>query len=78
MNRQTQGNMDNDRQKEEMINKAAKHVGKSPEQLKSAMEKLTPQQKEQLNKALSDEQYAKKLLSTPQAQALIKMLMGGK
>ena len=71
-------NMGSAMQQDDMINKASKHLGKSPEELKSAMQNLSPQQAEQLNRALSDEEYAKQLLSSPQAQALIKLFSNGK
>lgn len=56
-------------------------IGASGEEVKNAaqsgdlgkvLSKLTPQQAQQLKKVLSDEDAAKKLLATPQAQELIK------
>lgn len=67
----------------ELAGKAGKAIGASPEELKTAaqngdigkiMSKLTPQQSEQLSKLLSDEAAAKRLLSSPQAQAILKGL----
>lgn len=66
-----------------LLNKASKHLNSSPEALKNAaqsgnMQKLlsnmSPSQAAQLEKVLSDENAAKKLLSTPQAQALLRGL----
>lgn len=39
-------------------------------------EQLTPAQSEKLEKVLHDENAARELLSTPQAQSLLKKLMG--
>ncbi len=39
---------------------------------------MSPEQKEMLNKALSDKDYAKKILSSPEAQNLIRQLSGKK
>ncbi len=69
----------------DMINKASKQLNISPDKIKhamggknidSAMKEMTPEQKEMLNKALSDKNYAKKLLSSPEAQELIRQLNG--
>jgi len=69
----------------DMINKASKQLNISPDKIKSAMggksidnamNEMTPQQKEMLSKALSDKNYAKKLLSSPEAQELIRQLNG--
>lgn len=70
-------------QLDNLLNKASKHLNASPEELKKAaqsgnMQKLisnmSPSQAAQLEKILSDENAAKKLLSTPQAQALLRGL----
>ena len=75
---------DNNINNEELIKNAAKHLNTTPDELHKAIDKgklqktlsnLSPQQSEQLNRALSDQEYAKKILSTPQAQALMKKLM---
>ena len=42
--------------------------------MNAVMSKLSPAQAEQLKKILSNEAETKKLLSTPQAQALLKRL----
>ena len=39
---------------------------------------MTSGENQAMQKVLSDPEAAKKLLSTPQAQALLKMLQGGK
>lgn len=65
----------------DLVNTASKQLNTSPEELKNAaqngnMQKLfsqmSPSQAQQLQKILSDENAAKKLLSTPQAQALLR------
>ena len=72
---------------EKLISDAAKQLGKNPEDFKNTLDNgalkkmignLSAEQSNQLNKALSDKEYAKKLLSTPQAQALIKKLSKNK
>ncbi len=40
--------------------------------------KLTPEQQKKLNSILSDKQATEKLLSSPQAQAIMKSLSGKK
>lgn len=73
----------NSEQLDRLVDTASKHLNTSPEELKNAaqngnMQKLfsqmTPAQAQQLQKILSDENAAKKLLSTPQAQALLRGL----
>ncbi len=68
-------------QLDNLVNTASKQLNTSPEELKNAaqngnMQKLfsqmSPSQAQQLQKILSDENAAKKLLSTPQAQALLR------
>ena len=67
----------------ELTAKAGKAIGASPEEIKAAAQsgdiekiksKLTPAQSEQLSRLLSDENAAKRLLSSPQAQAILKSL----
>lgn len=62
---------------------AGRHLGKSPEEMKKAaqsgnlqklLSQMSPSQAKQLQKILSDENAAKKLLSTPQAQELLRRL----
>ena len=71
-------------QNEEALNSAAKQLNTDPSKLKEALEsgnfqkavgKMSKIQQEQLNRALTDKEYAQKILSSPQAQALMKKLM---
>lgn len=69
------------KQLENLLRIAASRLGTSPEALKQAaekgeMEKLVGSAKEgeMISKVLNDPEAAKKLLSTPQAQAMLKML----
>ena len=66
-----------------LVNTASKHLNTSPEELKKAAQNgniqklvnnMSPSQAAQLQRILSDENAAKKLLSTPQAQALLRGL----
>ena len=66
-----------------LVNTASKHLNTSPEELKKAaqngniqklLNNMSPSQAAQLQRILSDENAAKKLLSTPQAQALLRGL----
>lgn len=47
-------------------------------EMQDLLKKMNPKQAEQLQKVLSDEQSAKKLLDTPQAKMILKKLMGDK
>lgn len=69
---------------ENIMNNAAKQLGTTPEELqkainssgfKNTLNNLTPSQTAQINKALSDEEYMKKILSSPQAQTIINKLL---
>ena len=69
---------------ENIMKNAAKQLGTTPEELQKAIDKsgfkntinnLSPSQTAQINKALSDEEYMKKILSSPQAQAMINKLL---
>ena len=71
----------------DFIGKASKQLNISPDKLTKAMggksidkavDEMSPEQKEMLNKALSDKDYAKKILSSPEAQNLIRQLSGKK
>ncbi len=70
-------------QLDNLANSAGKQLNTSPEELKKAAQtgnlkqvfsQLTPSQAQQLQKILSDENAAKKLLATPQAQAILRGL----
>ncbi len=68
-------------QLDNLVNTASKHLNTTPEELKTAaqsgniqklLSSLSQSQAAQLERILSDEDAAKKLLSTPQAQALLR------
>ena len=70
-------------QLDRLVDTASKHLNTSPDELKNAAQsgnlqklfsQMSPSQAQQLQKILSDENAAKKLLSTPQAQALLRGL----
>ncbi len=70
---------------EALVNAAAKKLGMQPAQLEKslksgdisrAIKNLPPTQANALTKALGDKAACEKLLSSPQAQALIKKLSG--
>lgn len=70
-----------------LINTLSKRLGTEPEKLQKAaktgevnnlLKNMDPKQASKLQKVLSDENAAKKLLDTPQAKALMKKLMGDK
>lgn len=78
--------MDNSRL-EALLKLTAQRMGSTPEALKQAaqngdlnrvMGNMTGEQNQAMQKVLSDPEAAKKLLSTPQAQALLKLLQGDK
>ena len=72
---------------ENLLKSVSDKLGKSPEELKKASEtgnienllgNLRPNDAQKIQKILSDKNAAKKILSTPQAQSLIKKLLGDK
>lgn len=78
--------MNNPTDKEKLINELKKS-GIDADKLKNAAVKndaeqiinsLRPEEAKRLNDLLKDRAATEKLLSSPQAQALLKMLMGGK
>ena len=78
--------MNNPTDKEKLINELKKS-GINPDSLKNAAAKNDAQQiinslgaedAKRLNDLLKDNEATEKLLSSPQAQALLKMFMGGK
>jgi len=80
------GTPENDRL-EALLKMTAQRMGSTPEALKQAaqngnlnqvMGNMTGEQSQAMQKVLSDPEAAKKLLSTPQAQALLKLLQGDK
>ena len=72
---------------ENLLKSVSNKLGKSPEELKKASEtgnienllgNLRPNDAQKIQKILSDKNAANKILSTPQAQSLIKKLLGDK
>ena len=72
---------------ENLFKSVSDKLGKSPEELKKASEtgnienllgNLRPNDAQKIQKILSDKNAANKILSTPQAQSLIKKLLGDK
>lgn len=68
-----------------LVNKLSQHLNATPQQVTDALNKgnltkilenMDSAKAQQINSILSDPEQAKKVLSTPQAQALIKKLMG--
>ncbi len=77
--------MANNEQINSLINQLADRLGSDSAQVKDALEKgnltkvlqnMDKKQADKIGQILSDPQQSKKVLSTPQAQALIKKLMG--
>lgn len=80
-------NNENNKQVETLLNKVSSHLGKTPEELKQAaingnvnniLGNLDKNESEKIQKILTDKNLSSKLLSTPQAQKLIKDLLGDK
>lgn len=76
---------ENNRDFENLLQSVANQLGKGPEELKQASQKgdienllgnLNPSDAQKIKKILSDKNMANKILSTPQAQSLIKKLLG--
>ena len=72
---------------ENLINSAAKHLGTSPDAIKSAVQSgsvdnlissMPPGEAEKLKKFLSNKAATEKLLKSPQVQELMSKLMGNK
>ena len=77
--------MANNEQMKSMIEMLSQRLNAEPEQVKEALEKgkldkvlmnIDQKQASKISAILSDPEQSKKVLSTPQAQALIKKLMG--
>lgn len=77
--------MANEQQMNEILQSLSKKLNTSPEQLKNAVQSgnlqsltkgMDSSQAQKLNEVLSNPEAAQKLMSTPQAQALLKKLMG--
>ncbi|MEI3542594.1 MAG: hypothetical protein V8P98_07350 [Acutalibacteraceae bacterium] len=78
---------ENNQNFENLLKSVSDKLGKSPEELKKASEtgnienllgNLRPNDAQKIQKILSDKNAANKILSTPQAQSLIKKLLGDK
>lgn len=72
---------------ENLLKSVADRLRKSPEELKKASQSgnvnnllgnLAPDDAQKIQKILSDKNVANKILSSPQAQSLIKKLLGDK
>ncbi len=77
--------MPNNEELQKLLNTAAQRLGTQPEQLKQQAEngtlqkmlgRLNANDAAKLQQVLNDKEAANKLLSTPQAQMLMKKLMG--
>ena len=77
--------MANNEQMNLMIEMLSQRLNSEPEKVREALEKgklnkvlsnLDSKQSEKISAILSDPEQSKKVLATPQAQALIKKLMG--
>ncbi len=75
------------KQLENLLQVTAQRMGTTPEDLKTAaqngdlsrmMGNMDAKESAAMQKVLTDPEAAKKLLSTPQAQALLNLLGGGK
>ena len=76
-----------EKQMQEILNSLSKRLGENPEKLKQNMQNgdmskvlnnMSPKQANKINEILNDKEKTEKLLKTPQAQALLKKLMGDK
>ncbi len=84
---QNNNQKDNNSGVEKLLKSVSNKLGKSPEELKDAsqsgnvenlLSNLNPSDAQKIKKLLSDKDAANKILSTPQAQSLIKQLLGDK
>lgn len=80
-------NFDSNSRANNLLNKVSEHLGQTPENLKKAMtsgdlsqslKNISKEDAQKIQKVLTDKNLAAKLLSTPQAQKLMKDLMGDK
>lgn len=78
---------DNNDNMQNLINTASQRLGTTPEDLKKAsqqgnvqnlLNQLDGEQAKKVQQILNDKEASQKLLNSPQAQALLKKLMGGK
>lgn len=84
---QNNNQQNNNQNVENLLKSVSSKLGKSPEELKNAsqsgnmenlLNNLNPNDAQKIQKILSDKNAANKILSTPQAQSLIKQLLGDK
>ena len=78
---------DSDKISSDVLKEAEKKMGMTPDEIKKAidgkdvskiMKNLGKADAQKVQKVLSNKESAMKLLSTPQAQALLKKFLGGK
>lgn len=76
-----------EKQIQNILNSLSQKLGESPDKLKANMQNgdmskmfnnMDKKQAEKIQSILNDREKTEKLLSTPQAQALLKKLMGDK
>lgn len=76
-----------EKQIQNILNSLSQRLGESPDKLKANMQNgdmskmfnnMDKKQAEKVQSILNDREKTEKLLSTPQAQALLKKLMGDK
>lgn len=76
-----------DKQIENILNSLAQKLGENPKEIKknaqkgevgSLLNKMDGKQASKVQEILNDKEKTERLLNTPQAQALIKKLMGDK
>ena len=87
MSNQNNNQQDNNMNVDNLLKSVSNKLGKNPEDLKNAsqsgkmenlLNNLNPNDAQKIQKILSDKNAANKILSTPQAQSLIKQLLGDK
>ncbi|MEE1077039.1 MAG: hypothetical protein UHY68_07245 [Acutalibacteraceae bacterium] len=78
---------DKEKQIQDILNSLAQRLGENPDKLKANIQNgntskmlnnLDKKQADKIQSILNDKEKTEKLLSTPQAQALLKKLMGDK
>ena len=78
---------ENNEKVENLLNKVSQYLGKNSNEVKKAaqsgdmakaLNSLSPEDSEKIQKVLTDKNLAAKLLATPQAQKMIKDLLGEK
>lgn len=78
---------DKDKQIQDILNSLSQRLGENPDKLKANIQNgdmskmlnnMDKKQADKIQEILNDKEKTEKLLSTPQAQALLKKLMGDK